>query len=400
MEVLEAAARNGDVTLLLTLLQQNPDLLQDCTVLSRENPIHIASKYGHQAFVMELLSKKPSFARELNKYGYSPMHLAAASGHEQVVLELLKADHDSCLMKDRNGWTPLHWATYRARKVIVNLLLSASQESASVLTYRGESFLHLAVKYNQCQHFDVLVQWLKQLNMEDLVNKTDSEGNTILHLATYRRQYQLFKAHRGAKMSSWSLCARCKALVFNVAYNMMQTLQTLLTGDSNLRRMLQMNIRNAAGLTALDVFYQISSEPDEDIGQMLHGAGALRAGHLEALTNINVHNIMGDRHPVLGLSAKCLELIYCPVEMRNVILVLLVQVIVVVLQAVSGPSDCSPLQYQDGNYSGGESRSYSIREVLAVSGKASQVSHLKLLVCVDRTVACSTSLLHDMIKAL
>ncbi|KAL5866180.1 hypothetical protein ACOSQ3_003694 [Xanthoceras sorbifolium] len=341
MEVLEAAARNGDVTLLLTLLQQNPDLLQDCTVLSRENPIHIASKYGHQAFVMEHLSKKPSFARELNKYGYSPMHLAAASGHEQVVLELLKADHDSCLMKDRNGWTPLHWATYRARKVIVNLLLSASPESASVLTYRGESFLHLAVKYNQCQHFDVLVQWLKQLNMEDLVNKTDSEGNTILHLATYRRQYQ--------------------------------TLQTLLTGDSNLRRMLQMNIRNAAGLTALDVFYQISSEPDEDIGQMLHGAGALRAGHLEALTNINVHNIMGDRHPVLGLSAKCLELIYCPVEMRNVILVLLVQVIVVVLQAVSGPSDCSPLQYQDGNYSGGERRSYSIREVLAVSGKASQV---------------------------
>ncbi|KAL5795087.1 hypothetical protein ACOSP7_003681 [Xanthoceras sorbifolium] len=134
-----------------------------------------------------------------------------------------------------------------------------------------------------------------------------------------------------------------------------------------------MNIRNAAGLTALDVFYQISSEPDDDIGQMLHGAGALRAKHLEALTNINVHNKMGDLYPVLGLSAKCHELIYGPVEMCNVLLLLLVPVIVVALQAVSGLSDCSTLQYQDGNYGGGERKYYSIREVLTISGKASQV---------------------------
>ncbi|TXG57141.1 hypothetical protein EZV62_018454 [Acer yangbiense] len=50
------------------------------------------------------------------------------------------------------------------------------------------------------------------------------------------------------------------------------TQQTLLISERNLRRKLQMNIRNSAGLTALDVFYQISSELDEDIGQMLHGA--------------------------------------------------------------------------------------------------------------------------------
>ncbi|KAK4849201.1 hypothetical protein QYF36_022089 [Acer negundo] len=333
MEVLEAAARKGDVTLLLKLLQQNPDLLQDCTVSSRENPIHISSKYGRQDFVREILSRKPCFARELNKDGYSPMHLAAASGHEQVVLELLKADHDLCFVKDRNGWTPLHWATYRARNVIVNLLLSASPESASVFTHKGESFLHLAVKYNQCQDFGLLIQWLQQLNREDLINEPDGEGNTVLHLATSRRQYQ--------------------------------TLQTLLTSDRNLRRKLQMNIRNAAGLTALDVFYQISSEPDEDIGQMLHGARGLRAKDLRASTNIQVRN----RIPV---SAKCLELIYCPVEIRNVLLVLLVPVIIVALQAVSGPFDCSPPQHQDGNYGGFERKYYSIQEVLGGYGIASQ----------------------------
>ncbi|TXG62497.1 hypothetical protein EZV62_009491 [Acer yangbiense] len=353
MEVLEAAARKGDVTLLLELIQQNPDLLQDCTVSSRENPIHISSKYGRQDFVREILSRKPCFARELNKDGYSPMHLAAASGHEQVVLELLKADHDLCFVKDRNGWTPLHWATYRARNVIVNLLLSARPESASVLTHKGESFLHLAVKYNQCQDFGLLLQWLQQLNREDLINEPDGEGNTVLHLATYRRQYQRFVVRR---------------LDFNVAYNMVQTLQTLLTSDRNLRIKLQMNIRNAAGLTALDVFYQISSEPDADIGQMLHGARGLRAQDLRASTNIQVRN----RIPVFGISAKCLELIYCPVEIRNVLLVLLVPVTIVALQAVSGPFDCSPPQHQDGNYGGFERKYYSIREVLGGYGNASQ----------------------------
>ncbi|KAK2650853.1 hypothetical protein Ddye_018342 [Dipteronia dyeriana] len=335
---LEAAARKGDVTILLELLQQNPDLLQDCTVSYRENPIHISSKYGRRDFVRELLSRKPSLARELNKDGYSPMHLAAASNRELVVQELLKADHDLCLLKDKIGWTPLHWAAYRARTVIVNLLLAASPESASVLTHKGESFLHLAVKYNQCQDFGLLVQWLQQLDREDLINEPDGEGNTVLHLATSRRQYQAST-----------------------------TLQTLLTSDINLRRKLHMNIRNAAGLTALDVFYQISSEPDEDIGQMLHGAGALRAKDLRASTNIQVRN----RIPVLGISAKCLELIYCPVEIRNVLLVLLVPVIIVALQAVSGPSDCSPPQHQDGNYGEFEHKYYSIQEVLAGSGKAS-----------------------------
>ncbi|KAK1558490.1 hypothetical protein Q3G72_002965 [Acer saccharum] len=262
------------------------------------------------------------------------MHLAAASGHELVVVELLKADHDLCLMKDRNGWTPLHWATYRAQKVIVNLLLSARPKSASVLTHKGESFLHLAVKYNQCQDCCVLVQWLQQPNREDLINEPDGAVKVI-------------------PSCTWHLLGDNIRLDFNVTYNMVQTLKTLLTVDRIFRRKLQMNIKNAAGLTALDVFYQISSEADEDIGQMLHGAGALRAKDPRASTNIQVCNR-------ISVSAKCLELIYCSVEIRNVLLVLLVPVIIVALQAISSPSDCSPPKHQDGNYGGGVRKYYTV----------------------------------------
>ena len=50
-----------------------------------------------------------------------------------------------------------------------------------MVTNLGETVLHLAVKYNQ---FDGLKYLIDTLNIQELVNVQDNNGNTVLHIAT------------------------------------------------------------------------------------------------------------------------------------------------------------------------------------------------------------------------
>ena len=58
------------------------------------------------------------------------------------------------------------------------------------MTALGETLLHLALKNNQFETFKFLVEYLKQLHKEDILNKKDNQGDSILHLAVSRKQYE------------------------------------------------------------------------------------------------------------------------------------------------------------------------------------------------------------------
>lgn len=133
------------------------------------------------AIVREILSIRQDFARRRDGQGLTPLHIAATKGHLEITRELLKMDSDLCFLKDNEGRSPLHAAAIKGRIAILEEILSASLESASMVTNQGETILHLCVKNNQ---IDALRYLVEKLDITQLINLPDSNGNTVLHLAT------------------------------------------------------------------------------------------------------------------------------------------------------------------------------------------------------------------------
>ncbi|XVF79715.1 hypothetical protein PTKIN_Ptkin15bG0011700 [Pterospermum kingtungense] len=157
-EKLFEAARAGNIEVLQDLLAKNPLILVDVTLSSStESPLHVAVKAGQLDFVREIIKHKPEFAKEMNTDGYRPLDIAAITGHIDIVKQLLQVDSQICRLQD--------------------------------VTIHGETAFHLAVKNHQFPAFKVLVKWLENLNERTVINFRDRDGNTVLHLAIARRQY-------------------------------------------------------------------------------------------------------------------------------------------------------------------------------------------------------------------
>ena len=185
-----AAALTGDVQNLQQLFVENPLILHTPAFASAGNPLHVASAYGHIDFVKEIIRLKPDFAKEVNQDGFSPMHMASANGQIDVVRGLMKFDQKLCHLQGPERKTPLHFAAIKGRVDVVSEMLSAYGECAEDVSVQRETVLHLAVKNNQFEVVRALVDWIRDVKKENILNMKDKQGNTALHLATWKRECQ------------------------------------------------------------------------------------------------------------------------------------------------------------------------------------------------------------------
>lgn len=184
------ASQAGNTQTLHRLLAEEPLMLHKTALLSSENPLHIASVSGHVEFVKEILRLKPEFAKQLNQDGFCPVHMASANGYLEMVREFLTVDRRLCQIEGRNKWTPLHFAASRGRSDIVWEMLLACPESVEDVTAPNETALHLAVKNSQFETVDLVLRWIREVKKEELLNARDELGNSVLHLATWRKHRQ------------------------------------------------------------------------------------------------------------------------------------------------------------------------------------------------------------------
>ncbi|KAK4416080.1 hypothetical protein Salat_2715400 [Sesamum alatum] len=233
------AARKGDVNKLHNLLKDEPFLLWAVALADGETPLHIACDGGHVNFVKDVLNLSPELALELNQDGFSPLHIVSANGHVEIVREILRLGCHLCLVKGKERRIPLHCAVAKGRIKVIRELLSACLDSITEVTARGETCFHLALKNNQFEACKVLVEDVVAFGKEDLLDKKDGCGNTILHLAASRKQYELLDKKLGYKGK------------------------------------LEMNPLNKNGLTPLDVLR--SEGGDSEIQEMLSLGGAIAA---------------------------------------------------------------------------------------------------------------------------
>ncbi|KAL3570070.1 hypothetical protein D5086_027319 [Populus alba] len=142
--------------------------------------------------------------------------------------------------------TPLHYAAIKGRAEVISAMLSDCPDCIVDETVRKENALHLAVKNNRFEAIKILGDWIKDMNKEYLLNMKDEQGNTVLHLASWKKQREVLEMLLGSgTVSSGSL---------------------------------EVNAINNSGLTALDMVLIFPSEAgDREIVEILRSAGATRA---------------------------------------------------------------------------------------------------------------------------
>ncbi|KAJ0052793.1 hypothetical protein Pint_00073 [Pistacia integerrima] len=293
------AARTGNVSLLYQLLLENPLILADCELFSPyENPLHIATKAGQLAFVQQILKQRPDFVRQSNQDGFRPLDIASAIGYVEIVEEITNCHRDVCRLKGREGRTCLHYAAINERVGIIDQLLTTCGECVKDVTSLGETALHLALKYYKLEAFKHLVKWLEGLGLEELVNSVDKDGNAILHLASVE----------------------------------------LLLSSSNISSILELNVRNSGGFTAMDLLDNTPMDNPNDVRlkEILQFAGALG-------TETPHNTLIKNPKPSTGVSKDWIKYFQfqmerdSPSDTRNTLLVVAALIATVTFQAGINP---------------------------------------------------------------
>ncbi|KAE8695448.1 hypothetical protein F3Y22_tig00110710pilonHSYRG00029 [Hibiscus syriacus] len=199
---LKTAAETGNVDALHVLILEDPYILEgiDQTPFI-QTPLHVAANEGHIDFAMEMLNLKPSFAKKLNREGFSPMHLALKNGKTKLVHLLLETDKDLVRVKGWKGVTPFLYAATTGNHKLLLKFLEACPECIEDVTIRGETALHLALKHGDVEAFKLLFGWFQRtrhaksaFTFEDkMVNWKDNDGNTVLHIAAMKEQREEMK---------------------------------------------------------------------------------------------------------------------------------------------------------------------------------------------------------------
>ncbi|GMI79244.1 hypothetical protein like AT4G10720 [Hibiscus trionum] len=201
---LEPAAETGDIDALHVLIGEDPYILEGIEQIPFvQTPLHIAANEGHISFALEMINLKPSFAKKLNRDGFSPMHLALINGNTKLVLRLLATDKDLVRVKGWKGMTPFHHAATTGNSKLLFEFLEVCPECIEDVTVRDETALHLALKNDHVEAFKLLFGWLQRSRQahansvfafeNKMVNWKDSDDNTVFHIAALREQREALK---------------------------------------------------------------------------------------------------------------------------------------------------------------------------------------------------------------
>ncbi|EXC26788.1 Ankyrin repeat-containing protein [Morus notabilis] len=245
---LDIVAREGNIEALYYLMKEDAHLLEHFEAVPFvDTPLHVAASAGQVHFAVEIMRLKPSFARKSNQNGYSPIHLAMQNAHTNLVLRLLDIDRDLVRVRGREGKTPLHFAVECGEIDLLAEFLLVCPKSIQDLTIRKETALHVAVKSDKLEALKVLLGWLEHVGKKGVLNWGDDEGNTILHIAAARNQTKMVR------------------LIID---------------------RIDLNAKNSAGLTALDISPEQTQPNSGTLKLMLHRAGALKASALPTVPKL------------------------------------------------------------------------------------------------------------------
>ncbi|XP_022935347.1 uncharacterized protein LOC111442259 [Cucurbita moschata] len=139
-DLLHAAARNGDLSSVISILASNPSSVNSRDKHSR-TPLHLAAWSG-QAEVINYLCKNKADVGAAAMDDMAAIHFASQKGHLEVVRTLI-SHGGSIKASTRKGMTPLHYAVQGSHLELVKYLAKKGA-SLSTKTKAGQTSLDLA----------------------------------------------------------------------------------------------------------------------------------------------------------------------------------------------------------------------------------------------------------------
>ncbi|XP_028051468.1 ankyrin repeat-containing protein BDA1-like isoform X2 [Camellia sinensis] len=189
------AADEGDINGLYVCIREDPHILDKIDDIPFvDTPLHRAAAAGSTDFASEMMNLKPSFGMKLNPGGLSPLHLALRNRHFETVRQLISFDKELIRVKGRQSYTALHYVALRNEFDWLAEFLCACPAAIEDRTIRGETALHIAVRRSNSEAFEVLLGWMRRTHRRKILNWTDNEGNTVLHIAVFTLQPQIVKS--------------------------------------------------------------------------------------------------------------------------------------------------------------------------------------------------------------
>ncbi|XP_059441798.1 ankyrin repeat-containing protein BDA1-like [Corylus avellana] len=174
---LRDASEQGNVDGLYSSIARDPKVLDKIDEIPFvDTPLHVAAAAGQTEFAMEMTMLKPSFAKKLNPNGFTPLLLAM---HNYVTSRKETALHVALKNDELDAF-----------QVLVGLgRMLLNVQDLNDVTSRKETALHVALKNDELDAFQVLVGLGRRLlNVQDLNGNV--QCNTVLHIAASKNQPQ------------------------------------------------------------------------------------------------------------------------------------------------------------------------------------------------------------------
>ncbi|XP_048140802.1 ankyrin repeat-containing protein BDA1-like [Rhodamnia argentea] len=293
---LAIAIERDEVNELYSLIEEDENLVDHGSEGPLPNTaLHDAADKGKTKVAMEIAILKPSFARKLNRGGHSPMHLALQKKHYGTVRAPMTLDPELVRVRGRGGITPLHFVakekgdSAKENVELLELLAEFLWDKSSIedLTNQCETAVHVALKSHNLEAFKVLFGWLKRVNLTEILDWKDQDGNTVLHIAVLERQPEIIN---------------------------------LLIGH------VKVNVRNFEGLTALEIF-QANPSGDQDLAKKLR----------DPTLSKNIRLSVFLRSPLTPYERIVFEFGFRDESVRNIVLIVAALITTATYQAMLTP---------------------------------------------------------------
>ena len=170
---LHEAARSGNISTMKTLLDYGADIkAQDA---KGNSVLHVAVPVEAHLEAINLFLSKGANINLRDEHGDSPLHVAILLNRNENIIRALLSNGADVTVRDIDGKTPLYLAVERGRIGAIPILLEYRSDIFAV-DNKGTTPFERAFEEEPSVVFSMIT--------EETVFQNDSNGNTILHLAT------------------------------------------------------------------------------------------------------------------------------------------------------------------------------------------------------------------------